>query len=150
MLAKYSRFNINWKISAVNLLNSGVAIYLSWIWLVIFFSILLICVSYSQVFLTELLTLSISFSTIVRAALVAKLVVLGIWLLTWFILALREALVPTLVISGILSSMFLILPLYTSFLTTPFFTTSLTLIKPTGKGTNLSLSNLSALLLKLF
>ena len=101
-------------------------------------------------FLTELLTLSISFSTIVRAALAAKLVVLGISLLTWFILALREALVPTLVISGILSSMFLILPLYTSFLTTPFFTTSLTLIKPTGKGTNLSLSNLSALLLKLF
>ena len=72
--------------------------------------------------------------------------------LTLFILALRVVLVAKLVISGILSSIFFILALYTSFLTTSFFTTSLSLLKSTGTGTNLSTSNLSALiyLLKLF
>ena len=54
---------------------------------------------------------------------------LGISPLTSFILALREALVAKLVISGILSSIFFILALYTSFLTTSFFTTSLSLLK---------------------
>ena len=43
---------------------------------------------------------------------------LGISPLTSFILALRVVLVAMLVISGILSSIFLILALYTSFLTT--------------------------------
>ena len=65
-----------------------------------------------------------------------------------FILALRKALVAKLVISGALSSIFLILALYTSFLITPFFTISLSLLKSTGAGTNLSTSNLSSLLLK--
>ena len=37
-----------------------------------------------------------------------------------------------------------------SFLTTSFFTTSLSLIKSVGTGTNLSRSNLSTLLFKLF
>ena len=46
---------------------------------------------------------------------------LGILLLTSFILALRVVLVAKLVISSILSSIFLILALYTSFLTTSFF-----------------------------
>ena len=44
--------------------------------------------------------------------------------------------------------MFLTLALYTSFLITSFFTTSLSLLKSTGTGTNLSASNLSSLLLK--
>ena len=54
-------------------------------------------------FLTKLLTLDILFSTVVRAAVVAKLVILGISPLTSFILVLRAVLVATLVISGILS-----------------------------------------------
>ena len=44
---------------------------------------------------------------------------------------------------------FFILALYTSFLTTSVFTTSLSLLKSTGTGTNLSTSNLSTLLFKL-
>ena len=64
--------------------------------------------------------------------------------LTSFILALRVVLVAKLVISGILSSIFLILALYTSFLTTLFFTTSLNLLQSTKTGTNLSTFNLSA------
>ena len=43
----------------------------------------------SVVFLTTSLTLAILFSTVVRAVVVAKLVILGISLLTSFILALR-------------------------------------------------------------
>ena len=39
--------------------------------------------------------------------------------------------------------------LYTSFLTTSFFTTSLNLLKSTGTGANLSISNLSTSVLKL-
>ena len=100
-------------------------------------------------FLTDVLTLGILFSTALRAVLVAKLVILGISPLTSFILALRVVLVAKLVISGILSSIFFILALYTSFLTTSFFTTSLSLLKSTGAGTNLSISNLSTLLFKL-
>ena len=80
--------------------------------------------------MTELLTLSILFSTAVRAVVVAKLVILGISLLTSFILTLRVILVAKLVVSGILSSMFLILVLCTSFLTS-FFTVSLSLLRPT-------------------
>ena len=45
--------------------------------------------------------------------------------------------------------MVLVLALYTSFLTTSFFTISLSLLKSTGTGTNLSTSNLSTLLFKL-
>ena len=81
--------------------------------------------------MTKLLTLGILFSTAVRALVVAKLVILGISPLTSFILALRVVLVAKLVISGILSSIFFILALYTSFLTTSFFTTSLNLLKST-------------------
>ena len=63
-----------------------------------------------SVFLTKLLTLAILFSTAVRALEVVKLVKLGILPLTTFIL------VATLVMSGILFSIFLILALYTTFL----------------------------------
>ena len=80
---------------------------------------------YSQFFLTKLLTLGILFSTAVRGS-----------PLTSFILALRVVLVAKLVISGILSSIFFILALYTSFLTTSSFTTSLNLLKSTGTGKN--------------
>ena len=38
---------------------------------------------------------------------------------------------------------------YTVFLTASFFTTSLDLLKPTGTGTNLSISNLSTSVFKL-
>ena len=44
LLAKFTCFNIAAKFSAVNLLNSGVAIYSSWLWSVIFFSMSLIVV----------------------------------------------------------------------------------------------------------
>ena len=94
-------------------------------------------------FLTKFLTLGMLFSTAVTALVVANSVKLGISPLTSFILALREALASNLVISGILSSIFFILALYTSFLTTSFFTTLLSLLKSTGTGTNLSTSNLS-------
>ena len=52
-------------------------------------------------FLTKLLTLGILFPTAVRAAAVAKLVMLGILFLNWFILALIVAVVVKLVILGI-------------------------------------------------
>ena len=48
-----------------------------------------------------LLWLGIFFSTVVRAVVVAKLVILDISFLTSFILALRKALVTKLVILGI-------------------------------------------------
>ena len=83
------------------------------------FNFITFCVTVSF-FLTKLLTLDILFSAVVRAAVVAKLVILGISPLTSFILALWAVLVATLVISGILSSIFFILTLYTSFLTTSF------------------------------
>ena len=38
---KFYRFNLKANISAVNLLNFEVVIYLSWLWLVMFFSVLL-------------------------------------------------------------------------------------------------------------
>ena len=73
----------------------------------------------------------------------AKLVILGISFLTSFILGLRVVSVAKLVISDILSSLSYILASYTSFLTTSSFTTSFSLLKLTGTGTNLSTSNLS-------
>ena len=121
--------------------------YLSWLWPVIFFSISLIFVLYA-VILTNLLTLSILFSTVVRVPVVAELAMLGISPLTSSILALREALVAKLVITDVLSSIFFILVSYKSFLTTSLFTTSLYLLKPTGAGTNLSVSNLFTLIFK--
>ena len=71
-------------------------------------------------FFTKLLTLDVLFSTEVRAIVAAKLVMLGTSFLTSFILAWTVVLVAKFVIPGILSSIFLILSLYTSFLTTFF------------------------------
>ena len=58
----------------------------------------------------------ISFILALRAAVVAKLVILSISFLTSFILALRVALVARLIISDVLSSIYFILVLYVSFL----------------------------------
>ena len=58
-------------------------------------------------FLTKLLTLGILLSTAVRALVVARLEILGISPLTSFILAVRVVLVPRVIMSGILSLMFL-------------------------------------------
>ena len=91
--------------------------------------------------MTKLLTLGILLSIPVRAVVVAKLVILGILFLTSFILALRAAAAAKLVISGSLSSIFLMLALYISFWITSFFTKSLSLLKLTGPGTNLSTPN---------
>ena len=66
---------------------------------------------------------------VVRAIVVAKLVLQGISFLSSLILALTVILVPNIVISGILSSIFIIAALYTSSLTTSFFTTSFSLLK---------------------
>ena len=75
LVAKFACFNPSVKVSAVNLLKSGVVI--------------------------NLLRSCIIFSTAVRAVVVAKSVILGISFLTLFILVLREALVTKLVISDI-------------------------------------------------
>ena len=52
-------------------------------------------------FFSKSLKLGILFSTVVKAAVVAKLVIPGISPLTSFVLALREALVAKLIILGI-------------------------------------------------
>ena len=75
--------------------------------------------------------------------------ILGISALTSFILVLRIGLVAKLVISGILSSIFLILALYSVFSATSFFTTLLTLFKSTRIVSNFTISNLSTLRFKL-
>ena len=72
--------------------------------------------------LTRLLTSRILFLAAGRAVLVARLVMLGISPLTSFILVLKAFLLDKLVISGILSSIFLIWTLYSVFLTILFFT----------------------------
>ena len=61
----------------------------------------------------------------------------------------KSAVVAKLVILDILSSISLILVLYTSFLATSFFTTLLTLLKLVGTGTHLSKFNLFILSLTL-
>ena len=130
-VAKFACASLAAKFSAVSLLNSGVVIYLSWSWSVIFFLISLIFVLQS-VFLTRLLIFGISFSTVAGAVVVvAKLLIFGISPLTSFILVLRVVLVAKLVISGFLSSIFLMLTLYRSFLTTSFLTILLSLLKST-------------------
>ena len=62
-------------------------------------------------------------------AFLAKLIILDILFLTSFTLGLRVVLEVKLVIFGILLDI--------SFLTISFFTTSLSLLKSTGTGTNL-------------
>ena len=76
---------------------------------------------YIYIFLPRSLTLGILFSTVIRATVLTKLVILGISFLNSFILAFREVLVAKLLISSILSSIFLIWALYKSSLTTFVF-----------------------------
>ena len=123
-LAKFACFNLKPKNYFVNVLTSGVVIYLSWLWSVIFFSISLIF--------------------IVILVILVKVSNIRYFTINLFILVLRVVLVAKLVMSGILSSIFLILALYTYFLTTSFFSALLNLLKSTGTGTNLSTSNLSS------
>ena len=95
-----------------------------------------------RIIIVSLLTLGILFSTAVNTEVVAKLVILGISVLTSFIFVLRIVLVAKWLISGISSSI-LIFALYSGFLKTSFLTTLLNLLKSTGTGTNLLISNLS-------
>ena len=135
MLTKFTCANLAAKSYPFNLINCRVVIYLLW-------SVILFSTSARAVVVAKLLIISILFSTLCilawRATVVAMLVILGISFLTSFILALREALVSKLVIpglsflslfiwelkvvlvakaatSGILTSIFLILVLHTSF-----------------------------------
>ena len=121
-LAKFARNNLPAKFSAVSLLNSKVVIYLSWSRSVNVFSVSPMFVL-SLVFLTKLLTLGTLFSTAVRVIIVARLLILGTLSVNSSFLELRSAVVAKLTISGILSSILLIL--YSSFLTTSFLTTLL-------------------------
>ena len=121
-LAKFARNNLPAKFSAVSLLNSKVVIYLSWSRSVNVFSVSPMFVL-SLVFLTKLLTLGTLFSTAVKVIIVARLLILGTLSVNSSFLELRSAVVAKLTISGILSSILLIL--YSSFLTTSFLTTLL-------------------------
>ena len=121
-LAKFDHNNLPAKFSAVSLLNSQVVIYLSWSRSVNVFSVSPMFVL-SLVFLTKLLTLGTLFSTAVRVIIVARLLILGTLSVNSSFLELRSAVVAKLTISGILSSILLIL--YSSFLTTSFLTTLL-------------------------
>ena len=75
-IIKFACATLTLKTSAAKVLNSGVVIYLSWLWSVSFFSVLVIFVL--SVFLTKLLILGVLFSTAVNAACVNKLLILGI------------------------------------------------------------------------
>ena len=74
---KFACANLAVKLSAVSLLNSGVVIYLSWLWLVVFFSNSVIY-ALQSVFLTKPQTLGILFSTTVNAEVVAKPLIFGL------------------------------------------------------------------------
>ena len=112
LLARFACFNLAVTFSTVNLLNYGVVIYL--LWSSILFSTALRAVLVATLVILDILFLT-SFILSLRAAVAAKLVKLCISFLTSFILALRVVLVAKLVISGILSSIFLILELYACF-----------------------------------
>ena len=114
MLAKFPCANLAPKFSAVNLLNFGVLIYL--LWVDISFSTAVRAVVVAKFVILGILFLT-SFILVLREAIVAKLVIiiLGISFLISFILALRTVLVAKLVITGILSSISLMLALYEFF-----------------------------------
>ena len=79
LVTKFAHANLVSETFAVNLLNSQVAIYLSSLWSVSFFSSSVIFVS-KFAFLSKLLTLGILFPTAVNAAFVAKLLTSGLLL----------------------------------------------------------------------
>ena len=97
--------------------------------------------------LTNLLTVSISFSTVVNAVFVAKSLILGIFfydsvLSVLYLVFNTKSLVSILFTLATNSS-------YVVFLTTSFFTALLSLVKSVGTGTYLSMSNLSTSVFKL-
>ena len=122
LVAKFSCFNLAVKFSIVNLLYSGVVIYLPW--------------------------LGTLFSTVVRAVSVAKLLILVILFLISLIIALRPAVAVKLVILGI-SYFCCYLSITCIFINNIIFNASLNLLKSTGTGIHLSTSNLFTLLFKL-
>ena len=124
----------------------------------------------NAVFVAKLLISGILFSTVVNPVFVAKLLISGILLSISVILVLQSVFLTRSLVSGILFSysdlsvsylVFKTNPLvsilstlvtnllYTSFLATSFFTTSLNLLKSTGTGAHLSISNLSTSVFRL-
>ena len=83
--------------SAVNLLNSGVVIYLS-LSCSVFFFFNFISFYVTVSFFIQLITLGFLFSAVLRAIVAAKLEILGILSLTSFIVVSRAAVVVKLVI----------------------------------------------------
>ena len=115
-------------------------------------------------FLTKLLILGILFSAVVNTAFAAKGLILDILPSIPVILVLQSVFLTRPLVSGFffsnsdLSVSYLVFKTnalvailfalttdlsYTVFLTTSFFTTSFSLLKPTGTDANLSISNLS-------
>ena len=97
--------------------------------------------------LTNLLTVSILFSTVVNAVFVAKSLILGIFfydsvLSVLYLVFNTKSLVSVLLTSATDSS-------YVVFLTTSFFTALLSLVKSVETGTYLSMCNLSTSAFKL-
>ena len=86
---------------------------------------------------------------VVRAVVVAELIILSISPLTSLILGIRVVLVTKFVISGILSLIFLILASYSIFLTKAFITNLFNLPKSAKVDYNFPISDLSTLLFKL-
>ena len=112
MPAKFVCINLAVTFCAANLLNSRLAIYSPW--LGISFSTAVRAVVVAKLIILGILFLT-SFVLALSVEVVAKLVILVISFLTSFVLELRVVLVAKLVISGILFSIPLILVLYTFF-----------------------------------
>ena len=98
--------------------------------------------------LTKLLALGILFSTAVRAVVVAKLVILGILFFKPYFSIKSSISSYVCNIRYFIFNTFYLSILYI-FLTTSFFAASISLLKSTGEGANLSTSSLSTLFFKL-
>ena len=112
LVTKFSCFNLAVTFSADNSLNSRVVICL--LQSGILFSTIVRAVVVAKLVILGISFL-VSFIWALRTAVAARLVILDISFLTSFILALRVILVDNLVISGIISSISLTLPLYIYF-----------------------------------
>ena len=154
---KFACANLGLKTLAAKVWNSGVVIYLLWLWSVSFFSSSLIFVS-QIVFLTKLLTSGILFSTALNAVFVAKLLTSGILLLIqWVLFVFTKSVTSGIFFSNsvffclifsfktksLVSILFTWQLIYHTqiFLTASFLTTSLNLLKSRGTGANLSVPN---------
>ena len=140
LLAKFACDNLAAKLCLVNLLNYGVVTY--FLWSSIFFSTVVRAVIVAKFVMLGIL-FSTSYDLALRKTLIIKLIILDVLFLTLIILALRKVLVTKLVISGILSSIFSIFYFHvSSFQILPFSTTLLSFLKSTGKDNNSSISTL--------